>query len=83
MLQLDMCDICGLNGIWVLFPAQVFGAKDAKRGKEHPACHQACAALSKSVGRGPRAKFLGALVDKVFLGSTRKFSQRPWPCIFP
>ena len=41
-------------------------------------CHQACAALSKSVGRGPRAKFLGALVDKVFLGSTRKFSQTSW-----
>jgi hypothetical protein len=41
-------------------------------------CHQACAALSKSVGRGPRAKFLWALVDKVFLGSTRKFSQTSW-----
>jgi hypothetical protein len=24
-----------------------------------------------------------SLVDKVFLSSTRKFSQRPWPCIFP
>ena len=79
--QLDMCDICGLDGFWVFVPSTSVSVQVQRMQREArntQLCHQAGVALSKSGGRGHTAKFLRALVDKVFLGSTRKFSQTSW-----
>ena len=81
ILQLDMRDICGLDGFWVFVPSTSVSVQVQRMQREArntQLCHQAGVALSKSGGRGHTAKFLRALVDKVFLGSTRKFSQTSW-----
>ena len=76
-----ICVIYVDYGFWVFVPStnvSVQVQRMQREARNTQLCHQAGVALSKSGGRGHTAKFLRALVDKVFLGSTRKFSQTSW-----
>ena len=128
ILQLDMRDICGLDGFWVFVPSTSVSVQVQRMQREArntQLCHQAvlpsqkvgeggtrlnslglwwircfwaaqgslaklhgetnpgeCSCFQKVWEGGPMAKFPGGLVAAGVLVDKKKFSQRPWSCIF-